>query len=202
MANTAIIPLKAIRTGSQATGDVTALGEFESGDRLSATYLTGVTLTTTFNAALANTNAYIATKAPTATPTFTGDATFDTDTLFVDSSTDRVGIGTTSPAATVDVSGNVRGAVVTDNDLSFDLSASNNFSCTPSGGGTLTFTNHLAGQSGFVWLDNSGGHAIAAAGTTKINATDLTAISTAGIYTLSYFDNGTNAYVSVSRSFA
>jgi hypothetical protein len=238
MANTAIIPLKAIRTGSQATGDVTALGEFESGDRISSTYLTGVALTTTFNAALANTNAYIATtaatersslantnayiattaatersslantnayiatKAPTATPTFTGNATFDTDTLFVDSSNDRVGMGTTSPAATVDISGNVRGAVVTDNDLSFDLSASNNFSCTPSGGGTLTFTNHLAGQSGFVWLDNSGGHAIAAAGTTKINATDLTAISTAGIYTLSYFDNGTNAYVSVSRSFA
>jgi len=113
-----------------------------------------------------------------------------------------VGIGTTSPAATVDVSGNARGAVVTDNDLSFDLSASNNFNCTPTGGGTLTFTNHLAGQSGFVWLDNSGGHAIAAAGTTKINAADLTAISTAGVYTLAYFDNGTNAYVSVSRSFA
>jgi hypothetical protein len=119
----------------------------------------------------------------------------------IDSSGD-VGIGTTSPAATVDVSGNARGAVVTDNDLSFDLSASNNFNCTPTGGGTLTFTNHLAGQSGFVWLDNSGGHAIAAAGTTKINAADLTAISTAGVYTLSYFDNGTNAYVSVSRSFA
>ena len=113
-----------------------------------------------------------------------------------------VGIGTTSPAATVDVSGNARGAVVTDNDLSFDLSASNNFSCTPSGAGTLTFTNHLAGQSGFILLDNSGGHAIAAAGTTKINAADLTAISTAGTYTLAYFDNGTNAYVSVSRSFA
>jgi len=95
-----------------------------------------------------------------------------------------------------------RGTVTTDNDLSFDLNVTNNFSCTPTGGGTLTFTNHTAGQSGFIWLDNSGGHAIAAAGTTKINAADLTAISTAGVYTLSYFDNGTNAYVSVSRSFA
>jgi len=67
MANTAIIPLKAIRTGSQATGDVTALGEFESGDKISATYfsLTGVTTTSTFNSALANTNAYIATTAAT-----------------------------------------------------------------------------------------------------------------------------------------
>jgi len=97
-----------------------------------------------------------------------------------------------------------RGTVTADNDLSFDLDVTNNFSCTPTGGGTLTFTNHgsAAGQSGFVLLDNSGGHAIAAAATTKINAADLTAISVAGTYTLSYFDNGTNAYVSVSRSFA
>jgi len=95
-----------------------------------------------------------------------------------------------------------RGTVTADNDLSFDLNTTNNFSCTPTGSGTLTFTNHTAGQSGFVLLDNSGGHAIAAAATTKINAADLTAISTAGVYTLSYFDNGTNAYVSVSRSFA
>ena len=95
-----------------------------------------------------------------------------------------------------------RGTVTADNDLSFDLNVTNNFSCTPSGAGTLTFTNHTAGQSGFILLDNSGGHAIAAAGTTKINAADLTTISTAGVYTLAYFDNGTNAYVSVSRSFA
>ena len=95
-----------------------------------------------------------------------------------------------------------RGTVTTDNDLSFDLDVTNNFSCTPSGAGTLTFTNHTDGQSGFVWLDNTGGHAISAAATTKINAADLTAISVAGVYTLSYFDNGTNAYISVSRSFA
>ena len=95
-----------------------------------------------------------------------------------------------------------RGTVTTDNDLSFDLNATNNFKCTPTGTGALTFTNHTDGQSGFVWLDNSGGHAITAAATTKINATDLTAISTAGVYVLSYFDNGTNAYVMVSRSFA
>lgn len=95
-----------------------------------------------------------------------------------------------------------RGTVTTDNDLSFDLNVTNNFKCTPTGTGALTFTNHTDGQSGFVWLDNSGGHAITAAATTKINATDLTAISTAGVYLLSYFDNGTNAYVVVSRSFA
>jgi hypothetical protein len=95
-----------------------------------------------------------------------------------------------------------RGTVTSDNDLSFDLSATNNFSCTPTAGGTLTFTNHTAGQSGFILLDNSSGYAITAAATTKINATDLTTISTAGVYVLSYFDNGTNAYIMVSRSFA
>ncbi len=95
-----------------------------------------------------------------------------------------------------------RGTITTDNDLSFDQNVTNNFQCTPSGAGALTFTNHTSGQSGFILLINSGGHAISAAGTTKINATDLTAISVAGTYTLSYFDDGTNAYVSVSRSFA
>jgi len=94
-----------------------------------------------------------------------------------------------------------RGTITTDNDLSFDQNVTNNFQCTPSGAGALTFTNHTSGQSGFILLINSGGHAISAAGTTKINAADLTAISVAGTYTLSYFDNGTNAYVSVSRSF-
>ena len=95
-----------------------------------------------------------------------------------------------------------RGTVTADNDLSFDLSATNNFSCTPTGSGTLTFTNHTAGQSGFILLDNSGGYAISAAATTKINASDLSAISAAGVYVLSYFDNGTNTYIMVSRNFA
>lgn len=46
----------------------------------------------------------IDTKAPTANPTFTGDATFATDTLFVDASTGRVGIGTTSPVSDLHIS--------------------------------------------------------------------------------------------------
>lgn len=39
----------------------------------------------------------IALKAPIASPTFTGDAVFDTDTLKVDATNNRVGIGTSSP---------------------------------------------------------------------------------------------------------
>ena len=95
-----------------------------------------------------------------------------------------------------------RGTVTTDNDLSFDLNATNNFSCTPTAGAALTFTNHTAGQSGYILLDNSAGVAITAAATTKINATDLTTISTAGVYLVSYFDNGTNAYITVSATYS
>ena len=95
-----------------------------------------------------------------------------------------------------------RGTVTTDNDLSFDQNTTNNFSCTPTSGAALTFTNHTAGQSGYILLDNSAGVAITAAATTKINATDLTTISTAGVYLVSYFDNGTNAYVTVSASYS
>ena len=94
------------------------------------------------------------------------------------------------------------GSITTDNDLSFNQNASNNFQCTPTAGGTLTFTNHTAGQSGYVLLDNTAGVAITAAATTKITADDLTTISTAGVYLMSYFDNGTNAYITVSANYS
>ena len=95
-----------------------------------------------------------------------------------------------------------RGTITTDNDLSFDLNVTNNFKSTPSGTGTLTFTNHTAGQSGNILLDNSGGHAISLAATTKGDADLATTISTAGTYWLSYYDDGTNAYVVTSAVFA
>jgi hypothetical protein len=49
----------------------------------------------------------IATKAPLASPTFTGDATFDTDTLVIDSTNNRLGIGTDSPNYPLTVSGSI-----------------------------------------------------------------------------------------------
>jgi len=91
-----------------------------------------------------------------------------------------------------------RGTVTTDNDLSFDMSVTNNFSCTPTGSGTLTFTNITAGQSGYVLLDNSGGYAITAATTTKVGSTFLSTVSTAGVYLISYMSNGTNVYCTAS----
>ena len=91
-----------------------------------------------------------------------------------------------------------RGTVTTDNDLSFDENVTNNFFCTPTAGGTLTFTNHTSGQSGFILLVNGSNYAISAAATTKISAADLSRISATGTYLLSYLDNGTNAYVVAS----
>jgi len=95
-----------------------------------------------------------------------------------------------------------RGTVTTDNDGSFDQSVTNNFVCTPTGTFALTFTNHTAGQSGYVLLVNTGGYAITAAATTKVGASTLSTISAAGTYLLSYFDNGTNAYVTASGALA
>jgi hypothetical protein len=107
--------------------------------------------------------------------------------------TDYVAVGTASTFTTPQ-----RGAVTTDNDLSFDLSVGNNFTCTPTGTGTLTFTNHTAGQSGYILLINSGGYAISAAATTKVTATLLATISAAGTYLISYYNNGTNSYCTAS----
>jgi hypothetical protein len=101
----------------------------------------------------------------------------------------------------VSVTGRATGTVTTDNDLSFDMTVGNNFSCTPTGTGTLTFTNITSGQSGNIYLDNSGGHVISAAATTFISAADLTKISTAGKYFVSYYSaDGTNVLVSASSA--
>lgn len=92
----------------------------------------------------------------------------------------------------------MRGTVTADNDLSFDMNVTNNFKCTPTGNGTLTFTNITSGQSGNIWLDNSGGHTISAAASTYISSADLTTISAAGVYFLSYYSDGTNVMVSAT----
>jgi len=85
--------------------------------------------------------------------------------------------------------------------LSFDMNAGNNFTCTPTGNGTLTFTNITAGQSGNIYLNNSGAYAISAATTTLISAGDLTKLSTTGAYFVSYYSaDGTNVAVSVSSA--
>jgi hypothetical protein len=82
------------------------------------------------------------------------------------------------------------------------MNVTNNFSCTPTAGGALTFTNITSGQSGFILLVNNSNYAITAAATTKVASTTLATISATGTYLLSYWSNGTNVYVTNSAALA
>ena len=73
------------------------------GQNLANTNAYIASVSATERSALANTNAYIATKVGSASPSFTGDASFDTNTLKVDGTNDRVGVRVTSPTHTLDV---------------------------------------------------------------------------------------------------
>ena len=115
--------------------------------------------------------------------------------------TGNVGIGTNSPGGKVHVSGNAIGDLTTANDGAFNLQSSNDFKCTPSGNITMTFSN-FAVQSGNVLLVNSGGHTISAHSDTLVTADLLSTVSTAGTYLLSYFSDGTDAYVTNSTIYS
>lgn len=91
-----------------------------------------------------------------------------------------------------------RGTPIQDNDLSFDLNVANNFLCVPTAGGTLTFTNITAGQSGTIILSNNSNYTIAKAATTKCDSSFLTTISTSGIYRISYYSDGASVYCSTT----
>lgn len=95
-----------------------------------------------------------------------------------------------------------RGTVTTDNDGSFDMTATNNFKCTPTANFTLTFTNITAGQSGFILLVNGSNYTVSAHANTKVSSTALATISATGTYLLSYFSDGTNVYVVNSGALA
>ena len=91
----------------------------------------------------------------------------------------------------------------TDNDGSFDITTGNNFLCTPSGNiDPFEFSNPSSGsgQSGFIWLDNSGGHTISLGSNTKADANLATTVTAAGKYLLSYFCDGTDTWVTNSAA--
>jgi len=93
-----------------------------------------------------------------------------------------------------------RTALLTDDDGSFDLGAKQNFFCTPGEAKELTFANPADGQSGFVKLVNAGTYSHTAHANTKINSDDLSAIGAAGTFLLGYLSDGTNTWVTVSKS--
>jgi len=96
-----------------------------------------------------------------------------------------------------------RGTVTSDNDLSFDMGVTNNFSAEPTGTPELTFTGFVEGQSGNIYVDNAAGAVISAHAKTYISAADLTTLSTVGKYWVSYFcadDTASSEVVLVSVS--
>ena len=96
----------------------------------------------------------------------------------------------------IEVTGRSVGVTVSpENDGSFDLSVSNDFTCTTTGTTTITFTNAKAGQSGNIKFVNGGSHSINADTMVAINADVLTTLATTGTYHLAYYvtaDSGAN----------
>jgi len=72
-----------------------------------------------------------------------------------------------------------RNTVTAENDGSFDLDASNHFTCSPTGAIDLTFTNETTGQSGMILLTNTTPQTITVAADVHLSAADLTAINVA-----------------------
>ena len=90
------------------------------------------------------------------------------------------------------VTGRATGTQTADNDGNFNLTVSNFWTFTPDGDDTITLTNPAVGQSGIIYLDNSGGHDLSAHASIAINADVLSALDTAGKYMLSYYCTATS----------
>jgi hypothetical protein len=149
-----------------------------------------------------------------AAQTFTGTQSFASDIELghaSDTTLARVSAGVMSvEGATVATlsadqawTGSNRATPTTDNDGSFDMNAAMDFNCTPSAGFTLTFTNITQGQRGCIYLVNGANYAIAAAATTKVTSSFLSAVSATGEYWISYWSpDGTNVLVAHAGDFA
>ncbi len=167
-------------SGLTAAGSVAGANEFEINEAGTSKKVTGTQIL-----------AYVKSNSTSGTAILKGDGSGGFANATAGSDYAAVGTAGTWTASQ-------RGTVTTDNDGSFDMNVTNNFKCTPTGTFTLTFTNITAGQSGWILLVNTSGYAISAAATTKVGASTLATISAAGTYLLSYFTDGTNAYVTAS----
>ena len=186
------------------------------GDDLMFTAGTGITCETTADGTVTISNTV--TDTNTMGSGFTVSATTDTNATTITQGDDLMftaGSGITQETTadgtvttTLDLTsdqawtGSQRATLVTDNDGSFDLNAGQNFKCTPAGGLTLTFTNFANGQSGYIILVNSGGHAIARHGDTIADGNFVSTVSAAGTYIISYISDGTDAFLTISAIMA
>ena len=150
--------------------DVTSLGEYASTDKIASTYL---------NTGTGGTDIALGNHAHSGVyePVITNNAVTDADQSWT---------------------GSQRATAVVDNDGSFDLNLGQNFTCTVSTGTiAMTFTNIPNGQSGFIKFVNSGA-TMTAHTNTKVDATLLATINTAGTYLISYFSDGTDVWLTNS----
>ena len=186
------------------------------GDDLMFTAGTGITCETTADGTVTISNTV--TDTNTMGSGFTVSATTDTNATTITQGDDLMftaGSGITQETTadgtvttTLDLTsdqawtGSQRATLVVDNDGSFDLNAGQNFKCTPAAGLTLTFTNFANGQSGYIILVNSGGHAIARHADSIADANFVSTVSAAGTYIISYISDGTDAFLTNSAIMA
>jgi len=114
----------------------------------------------------------------------TGNVTIDTNTLFVDSSSNEVGIGTASPSVQLHITKSAAADIVALTDAStiaVDLATGQNFSVTLGGNRTLgNPTNCVAGITGsvFVTQDGTGSRTLAYSGYWKFAGGTAPTLST------------------------
>ena len=119
----------------------------------------------------------------------------DAHIMYDETTDDRLEIG----GAPVFVEKSTYGTVTAENDGSFDISAGNFYTCTPTGTIDLTFTNIVAGQAGAILLVNTTPQTVTVDADVFLSAADLTAINEAGTYLLGFYSpDGTNVYMSAT----
>jgi len=149
---------------NQSGGDLTGSVPFYAYDNT----LDTINLTSQISStALANTNSYIATKADIADSSFTGNTAFDTNTLFVDGTNNRVGIGVTSPASPLEIQ--------YDTDISMNSSGTGHLQID---GNAYNFGIALDSDGAYIYTNSSTRHLVF--GT---NETEQMRITGAGIVT-------------------
>jgi hypothetical protein len=127
----------------------------------------------------------------------TGNATFDTDTLFVDAANNRVGVGTITPAQALDVNGSIRavgGSYDPTTSAWVNAAFATKVSASPYGGG-FTLIDGTAGWTQYVI--GAGANLVFAQGATSGAPSTYATLTNGGYFRLStggiQFNNDTAA---------